>query len=843
MKKGTQRSKTSFSIALLFVLLAVVVAFLAYNLQTVFQKTADDQDSLQLASEIRAASYRLMGLSREATAGQEESFAELQAVVDGIQVDWKALNESVKLEMPVDRLAELDVIWSRLKSSAETLIADKETVIFLNQVAAQLNETLPQLQQEHTQVVEILLENNAPADQVAVAQAQSWRAERIGRNIDKMLAGGDDSEASADQFNRDANLFGRVLAGMRSGDVALGISRITNRNAKTSLDSITSRFEFVNSSIKEIFEATPALFAARQANEAILNDSPIFQEKISQLADAIALLPQQRELTNQTALIAGGVAIGLLALIGLLVYAGTRRSLRETAETNERSQQAILRLLDEIGDLGDGDLTAHATVSEDFTGAIADSINYAIDQLRILVKQIQEASSNVFAAANETRTTAEQLTESAQHQAQEIAGASAAINEMAITIDQVSSNAAESAVVADRSVSIAKTGAEVVQNTIGGMDTIREQIQDTSKRIKRLGESSQEIGDIVSLINDIADQTNILALNAAIQASMAGDAGRGFAVVADEVQRLAERSAGATKQIASLVKTIQTDTNEAVSSMEQTTSEVVKGAARAQDAGVALEEIETVSANLAELIQDISTTASHQATTAGHISGTMNVIQDITSQTLAGTSNTARNVGELAELAVELRNSVSGFRLPDGLITPVSESSAGSTVKDLAEPESLTSELAEVERADTAANEQTLEDDELLNLDDEGSGKVAASTVSDELLDFDDHLIDMEDEDMEEKTSVSASMDSLADELMSEEGSWDSSVEASDFEKQTDQEFAGVIDFESDTAEEGDNFTIDVDELDLSEIEAELGLTDEDLGEDVDEKEKTDSLV
>ena len=502
-----------------------------------------------------------------------------------------------------------------------------------------------------------------------------------------------------------------------------------------------------------------------------------------------------------------------------------------------------MRLLDEIGDLGDGDLTAHATVSEDFTGAIADSINYAIDQLRILVKQIQEASSNVFAAANETRTTAEQLTESAQHQAQEIAGASAAINEMAITIDQVSSNAAESAVVADRSVSIAKTGAEVVQNTIGGMDTIREQIQDTSKRIKRLGESSQEIGDIVSLINDIADQTNILALNAAIQASMAGDAGRGFAVVADEVQRLAERSAGATKQIASLVKTIQTDTNEAVSSMEQTTSEVVKGAARAQDAGVALEEIETVSANLAELIQDISTTASHQATTAGHISGTMNVIQDITSQTLAGTSNTARNVGELAELAVELRNSVSGFRLPDGLITPVSESSAGSTVKDLAEPESLTSELAEVERADTAANEQTLEDDELLNLDDEGSGKVAASTVSDELLDFDDHLIDMEDEDMEEKTSVSASMDSLADELMSEEGSWDSSVEASDFEKQTDQEFAGVIDFESDTAEEGDNFTIDVDELDLSEIEAELGLTDEDLGEDVDEKEKTDSLV
>ena len=235
---------------------------------------------------------------------------------------------------------------------------------------------------------------------------------------------------------------------------------------------------------------------------------------------------------------------------------------------------------------------------------------------------------------------------------------------MAVSIDQVSANAAESAAVAERAVAIANKGAEVVQATIHGMDTIREQIQETSKRIKRLGESSQEIGDIVSLINDIADQTNILALNAAIQASMAGEAGRGFAVVADEVQRLAERSAAATKQIETLVKTIQTDTNEAVISMEQTTAEVVKGARLAQDAGVALEEIESVSKNLADLIQNISNAARQQAASAGHISNTMNVIQEITSQTSAGTTATARSIGNLAEMAQEMRNSVAGFRLP-----------------------------------------------------------------------------------------------------------------------------------------------------------------------------------
>lgn len=358
------------------------------------------------------------------------------------------------------------------------------------------------------------------------------------------------------------------------------------------------------------------------------------------------------------------LTIGIV-LLALISYLGTRRRMEESADKNKDNQDSILRLLDEIEGLGEGDLTVEVTVAEGFTGAIADAINLTIVQLRELVSRIVDSAAKVSSSANETRETVLQLTGLSEHQAGEIAGVSSAINEMVITIDQVSANAAESAVVADRSVSIANKGAEVVRSTIEGMDNIREQIQDTAKRIKRLGESSQEIGNIVSLINDIADQTNILALNAAIQASMAGDAGRGFAVVADEVQRLAERSANASKQIAALVKTIQTDTNEAVSSMEQTTAEVVAGAALTENAGVALSEIETVSISLAELIQVISTAARKQSTTAGHISRTMEVIQDITTQTLAGTNRTVTSVAELADMAVEQRGSVSGFKLPD----------------------------------------------------------------------------------------------------------------------------------------------------------------------------------
>lgn len=336
---------------------------------------------------------------------------------------------------------------------------------------------------------------------------------------------------------------------------------------------------------------------------------------------------------------------------------------RQVQEENERNQIAILRLLDELGDLAEGDLTVNATVSEDFTGAIADSVNFAIDQLRQLVLVINSTADRVSQSSDQAQMIAVELAEASEHQAQEIVGVSAAINEMTLSIDQVSHNASESAIVAQRSVAISHNGAEVVQRSIEGMNVIRDQIQETSKRIKRLGESSQEVGNIVSLINDIADQTNVLALNAAIQASMAGEAGRGFAVVADEVQRLAERSTNATKQIETLVKTIQADTNEAVVSMESTTSEVVRGARLAHDAGEALDEVQSVSNTLADLIQNISNAALQQAESAGHISHTMNVIQDITSQTSSGTMATARSIGELSEMTAALQESVTGFKI------------------------------------------------------------------------------------------------------------------------------------------------------------------------------------
>ena len=663
--------RSSSLIAGLFVGLIVSIVLLFANFTYLNVQSGYDTEYITHAGELRVLSQRIAKNATEAAAGKPEAFALLKDARNEFDRRWEYLtkgNPDTGLPMvPFDVAAQVDAVekdWNRLRRDTDVILSSEQTVLSLHQVATTLSETIPQLQVEYEEVVDILLQSDAPSTQVAVAQRQSLLAERILGAVNKVLAGDEDSVQAADMFGRDASLFGRVLNAMLEGSRAMEITRVSEPEARERLAEISELFEFVSGSVDEILETSPELFQVRESAGSIFSTSQTLLDKASDLAAGFDELANGRYLNTLATYLFGALALAAVILIGSVMMQDTRRRLQETAEKNERNQTAILRLLDEIADLADGDLTVTATVTEDFTGAIADSINFSIDQMRDLVRAINQTAVQVAAAAQETQATAMHLAEASEHQAQEIAGASAAVNEMAVSIDQVSANASESAAVAERSVAIANKGNEVVHNTITGMDSIREQIQDTAKRIKRLGESSQEIGDIVSLINDIADQTNILALNAAIQASMAGDAGRGFAVVADEVQRLAERSSAATKQIEALVKAIQTDTNEAVISMEQTTSEVVRGARLAQDAGVSLEEIEKVSKTLAALIQNISNAARQQASSAGHISSTMNVIQEITSQTSAGTTATARSIGNLAKLANDMRNSVSGFKVP-----------------------------------------------------------------------------------------------------------------------------------------------------------------------------------
>ena len=672
MKPGLAGRDTG--LLLLIGALVLFIILLTVNFVIVNRDSGHDKQYISLSGELRVLSQRIAKDAEAATSSTgalsllKQARDEFDSTLTRLRKGDDATGLPASPAAVDPQLKAVEVRWAKFNKNTQVILANEELLKSLNQFVATINQVTPKLTTASEQLAQLLIAKGiSTPNELFLASRQVMLSQRISSTVNKVFERGQGSEVAAqaaDTFRRDAAFFVQVLEGLREGNQGLGIAKVTDPEARKKLDEIAEQFSSITGLDLLILERFPDLFKVQDAANEMFTGSNDLLKDTTDLVQGYTGLEKTRVVSTTTGYILGAIALILLIMLGVKLSREALGRLAVSNEQNRRNQAAILRLLDEMADLADGDLTARATVSEDITGAIADAVNYAIDALRDLVGKINETTIQVASAAQMTQSSTLHLSEASQHQAHQITEAGAAINEMAVSIEQVSANASQSAAVAQRSVAIASKGASAVQNTMQGMDSIREQIQETSKRIKRLAESSQEIGDIVELINDIADQTNILALNAAIQAAMAGEAGRGFAVVADEVQRLAERSGNATKQIEALVKTIQTDTNEAIISMEQSTSGVVAGAKLAQDAGGALKEIENVSTQLADLIQGISHTAQQQTAAATRISNNMNAIQEITTQTSVGTSETASSVGNFAELANELRRSVAGFKLP-----------------------------------------------------------------------------------------------------------------------------------------------------------------------------------
>ena len=565
--------------------------------------------------------------------------------------------------------------WQQLESRAAAIVSNRSAVEAVQVARQQLEDnatTILQLSDE-------LLERSGSA---AIIQEFQQRADRIRTTAAALPQEG---SAAATSIAADVAFLRDVYDALAGEATELDVVALSSADSAAALAPMAS-------SLEALEQQSAVLGTHMQAFSTLATAQTELNASASSLLDT-AFAGSSANVGSGALgrlwLPLGALALALLLLAGLFVVhrrtAAFEQTARKHAEQNERNQQAILRLLDEMGSLADGDLTVEATVTEDITGTIADSFNYAIEELRTLVATVNETALMVDTSTKQTENTASHLAEAADRQAQEINAATSSMSSMVASIEEVSGNAERSSDVARHSVEVAHKGGEAVRRTIDGMNAIRETIQETSKRIKRLGESSQEIGNIVELINDIAEQTNILALNASIQASMAGEAGRGFAVVADEVQRLAERSTNATKQIEVLVRTIQSDTNEAVVSMERSTTDVVGGALLAENAGAALDEIEQVSNQIASLVQNISSSSRQQASSAADVTKRTTRLREIGNETGAATSATAASIANLSELATELRKTVERFTLPPEMMHATSLARNGS---DAAKPPS-----------------------------------------------------------------------------------------------------------------------------------------------------------
>ena len=661
--------------SLLFIFVALM--FAAHSLAR--RHIDADAEYVGLMNDLKLRSQQLARAAQGAELGNVQGLARLKAHGAEIQAMLEKLGDASgagslpPLPARVDpQLGAVERYWNGIRADINTIESGSQSVTAMRENGKSLDALFSSARLTTQEVFGAVASRTDSAEQTSLVGRQLVRLERMSIDVARILEGGSDNAAAIIRLKRDVDDFMDTTARLLGDDSADPQLRVQDPVAREGIERLASLFANRAGLIDAFIGRSETLIRLQEAANRIDADSVPFLQAVQTLQEQYERASEAADQHTTAIIVFGVLALTCLLMLGIQLIRDARahteevrRRELESRERNRRNQDSILKLLDEMSDLAEGDLTAYASVTEDITGAIADAFNYAIDALRQLVARIDNTSEAVAEAAQTSRTRAVQVSVASDRQNAEIVKAAATMQDMAESIERVSANASESSEVAKRSVAIADKGAREVRETIDGLDEIRLTIQDTAKRLKRLGESSQEIGSMVGLIDDIADQTNVLALNAAIQASMAGESGRGFAVVADEVQRLAERAGQTTKRIEQLVKTIQADTAEAIESMESSTTRVVSGALLAQGAGTSLAEIENVSQQLAKLIASISAASREQAERAGAVAKTMSAIRTIATQTRAGANTTAKSVGNLADLAEALKTSVAGFRLPE----------------------------------------------------------------------------------------------------------------------------------------------------------------------------------
>jgi twitching motility protein PilJ len=656
----------------------IVVAFVALDQSNkVAQQVAATGQSLM-------QSQRLAKSVSQALVGSAQAFPDVNESADVLVKTIKGLKsgeEGMKLR-PVAAALQKDVdtvfpLMERAEKNAKTVMEQQAILMQVGNALRSINRQSSDLLEIAETVASLKLQQNAASAEISASGQLVMLTQRIGKSANEFLTMEGVSPEAVFMLGKDLNSFKEIAQGLQDGSPELRLSPATDAQTRERLEALMALYEKTRLQAGAILGNLQGLVSAREAQASIIADSEELRRDLETL---------QGRLSSQTGLgVLSIFALVTAALVALLCGTGLarlqvkdsrqRQAVAESQQQDAKSQEqdakrvndanqaAILRLMNELQSVAEGDLTQEATVTEDITGAIADSVNYTVEELRQLVGNVQNTVTRVAQTTAQVENTSTELLAASTEQLREIRETGQSVLEMASRINEVSTQAQESSQVARQSLTAAESGLQAVQNAIGGMNSIRDQIQETSKRIKRLGESSQEIGEITELISDITEQTNVLALNAAIQAASAGEAGRGFSVVAEEVQRLAERSADATRQIAALVKAIQTDTQDAVAAMERSTQGVVEGAKLSDSAGTALTEIDQVSRHLAELIEQISDSASKEAVSANVVAGNIQHIFAVTEQTGEGTRSTAQQVRDLSHMAEELRQSVSRFKI------------------------------------------------------------------------------------------------------------------------------------------------------------------------------------
>jgi twitching motility protein PilJ len=617
MTKATKSGASSFWMIVMSLGILACLGGVIYTFIMIQSEVGQEGEYRIAADDMRLLSQQVAVNARASVQGEESTFVDLEKNLKefGWQLDQM---QAVGLQDEVRVIRER---WKSVRVSAQTLIDAAARIVFINGVSTELEGNIKPIQSEFAQVVDILRDESVSSETIVAAQKSLWLTERIARNIDKILAGGSESQLAADEFRTDAADFVRIVDALNNGSRVMGVQKMTDADAIESINTAASLFAVVSTSIEQIAGASAELREAAAARDTITVSTVGLSDAISALVPAIDKLTVAR-LYDRGTLMALFGAPGILA-VGLLVvmYRGQRRRVLYTEQGVEEINGALVKI-------AEGDLTVHVPEGNTVTQDIAREINASTERQRELIRNIRTPFAVSVEGITKIGVTAEGQVEKGRELTRSVVESTTAATELVRTSEDIKSSTAEAARTTERNRQRVAQGYELTKDMSKASADVRESVQETSKSAKRQGELIQSVTAAAEYIQALNTKISVVAINTRIEAEKAGEHGRPFLGIAEAIGDLLREAEEEGRKIISEVRMLQNLSADNLSSMENTVGTVVTILEYIDRLDSSLEEINAGSSAITSIITSVDEAAVHSAKSAQHMNSSMDEIRE-----------------------------------------------------------------------------------------------------------------------------------------------------------------------------------------------------------------------
>lgn len=689
----TQRGRIDSVLMLSAAGLLAAVATLGVNMWQMSKASTQDEEYRSVAGELRVLTQDINVESREAFGGDDAAFAQLaqSRVQFPVQLDVLR-NGREDLAAPGESMGNyinaIEKEWATVGTGVDSILGAKDRILFVRDVSENLNTNIKTIQAHYADLVDILGDSSVSSETLLAAQQQLWLIERIGRNIDRILTGGKEAPAAAEEFKQDALLFQRNMEGMRDGDRARGIDRLRSNDAIETLDTAEALYAQISGSVNDIYDAHKELIAAAQAATAIAATTPTLSVAAGNAMVHVDQLAENRAFSGTTASWLVLLSILFLALIGVR-FNGSRAQERQVQEQAKTMEAEVQKKVTEIQPLAEGNLSRDLTVTKGITQPIAVAINQLLDWMRSVVTSVNNSSEQVRAAVEVSSEASRDVKGSLE----EVGSIVADTASTSVELREINSNMGElaktTAQASDEAVSAAREGDVGIETLMVSVEEIRESQQTVAKTSKRLGDDIEIVADLLFRIREVANAISTLAMNTRIEAaSQSGEGGQRFAGIADETGKLANQTNEIVQEADRAIRSVSNRMAESNRNMEGATQSLVKLSGIAGDVRKRFGHILSLSENTRNYMGDMRDQISQSGNSSARVTESVSDILEKTLQTQRAADRMDSATHDLRSLFDRLREDTQRFKLAEepSDLAPVPKTSV---VADLANSEQV----------------------------------------------------------------------------------------------------------------------------------------------------------